>query len=492
MKSIKLNQTAVKEIEKSIFFFKQAKEVLISDIKTKELKSLPATHLKRWIRNTFKIFTHEIKTTEKERKAQLSKENETLENLVLDLMIKNQYSRLVFTRNPFTDTPVIKRDDHQLHYTAPHFYIKEYEDKYNIQQIEKNIIIEDYKKHFPQFEEFLNWLIACRFTTNRRTSYTYIRFSAGFGKSLLAGIFSELGVGRKINQHQLKANSAGDLSPMDFRNAFILMIDEFTHFQQELKDMTHGMHLSAKYALSEYVPLYAKVFLSAEKSTSFFGDAGVDAQLADRVNVIDLSDAGKIDKNKLYKKNTLAYTSVLTEYVYSYFKDKADYYVSIGELAANKVANDILDNYHNKYKMEADTVERIREKCVDYIRDYILWLEESDSFGNKPRNTFFEKLDKLIYLKNENEIVVKELTKLYETLIDEAGEQFKKTAKFKQTMLDEIFEINLTKKVYKISDKSIRGFLINLSKLDKKHIEVVHEIIDKEGNLVDKDGNKLF
>lgn len=494
MSSIKINQEIVSKIEKSIFFFKQAKEVLISDIKTKELKSLPSNgHLKRWIKNNFQLFIHEVKKDKEERKAQLSLENEFLENFILELMIKNQYSRLVFSRDPFSTTPVIKKDDHQLHYTAPYFYLKRYEDKYNITQNEKDAIINDYKEHFEGFDEFLEWLIACRFTINRRTSYTYMRFSPGFGKSMLASLFSDLGAGRKINQNQLKANSAGDLSPMDFRNAFILMIDEFTHFQQELKDMTHGMYLSAKYALSEYVPLYAKVFFSAEKSTSFFGEAGVDGQLADRVNIVDLSNAGKLDDRKLYSQNTLLYKAVLIEYVYYFFKTKSDEYIKMGELNANKCANEVLNTYHKKYKIEANTVERIQEKCYEYIKDYLEWLDEIDKFGNKPRNTFFEKLDKIIYVKNKDEIVVKELTKLYETLIDEAGEQFKKTAKFKQTMLDEIFEINLTKKVYKIKNKTIRGYLINLFKLNKnREIEIEHVKINEKGNLVDEDGNELF
>lgn len=483
--SIKINEIVLKSLTNHIFFFKSGKEIVVVTPNSKELKSLPHEKaLKLWIIDNFNIFLHKPSLDPTIRKEQKKDETAFLDNHIVKLIIINQFSILHYSRDPFSNTPKILRDDHKLHYTAPFFYMKPYVDKFNTPVEKKREIIEDYKNHFSQFDDFLEWTIANRFTNNRRTSYTYLRVGAGFGKSLLSSFFSDLGVGRKVVQQQLKPNSAGDLTPMEFRNSFILMIDEFTHFGQELKDMTHGMSLSAKFQLSEYVPLYAKVFLSAEKSTSFFGDAGVDAQLADRVSVLDLSDNGKIGDRKLYRENTLLYSEVLKEYVYNFFRSKADYYISLGELEANRISNDVLDLHFNKYKVEADTIEKIREKCLDYLKDFLEWSEKVNSFGDKFKHSFFEKLEKNVFIRNENEIVTNDITKMYETLISEAGEQFAKTAKFKQTMLDEVFKVSLEKKVRRTKMGCKRGVLINISALEKKDDEIQTEFKDINGALI--------
>ena len=499
-----LNKSAVAKVKKSVFFFKEATKIYIATQDTQELKSLPTkAALLRWIVNNFKIFAHEKEKDSEDRKIQKALENNELENLILNLMIENQFSILEFSRDPFAKIPQIIRDDHRLIYLAPGFYLKPFNKKFDISDIAKKEIIEDYKNHFKDFDKFLEWLISCRFTTNRRSSYTYLRLSAGFGKSFFASILTDLGIGKKVLQTQLKANSAGDLSPMDFRNAFILLIDEFTHFQPELKDMTHGMNISAKYSLNEYVPLYAKVFMSAEKSTSFFGEAGVDAQLADRTNVIDLSHANKLDNNKLYKKNTLIYKAVITEYIHTFVTQKVNEFLKVGEIETNKIASDILDNYYNEHKVEADTIEKIREKCVDYLKDFIEWEKQNEI--ERGKNFFYEKLEKMVFVKNNDEILVKEPTKLYETLINEAGEQFRKTAKYKQTMLDEIFLIDVSPKSKK-SHRDRHGkmqwsFLINLPKMENitkveiynKNGTLENEIELKNEILVDKEtGKEIF
>jgi len=469
------------EVKKRVFFFKNGKEIVV--FTNKEIKFLSSEkNLKIWIEQNFQglfILPEEMEEEEKNKA-----KKHIFDVMIVDLQIHNQYSILSYRRDPWAEEARIIRDDHKLEYIAPRFYMKPYEDPFLIDQVQMNLIVDDYREHFPQFDDFLDWLIANRFTTNRRTSYTYLRVNAGFGKSFLASLFEDLGVGRKIQQNQLKHNSASDLSPADFRNAFILMIDEFTHFAQELKDLTHGMYLSAKYQLSEYVPLYAKVFMSAEKSTSFFGDAGVDEQLADRVSVLDLSHSGKLEKRKLYKANTKLYHEALKKYVNLFFKNRAEYYVKIGELEANVQANKMLDKHFNRYKIESNTIDKIREKCVAYLREYIEWQETAimniNGIVTKPRNTFFEKLERVVIVKNSDEVVTKDPVKMYELLISEAGDQFQKTAKFKQTALDEIFKTSMSKKQYKCGGKNVRGVLINLPRLDNK-IQV--QIEDKNGNI---------
>jgi len=482
-----INFDVFKKLEESVFFFKNAKEIVVVDRYTGKLKHLSSeAKLKEWILEWWDDLF--IFTPEDEKKEERIRKN-ILKSLIVHLILKNQFSFLFFRRDPFADKPSVMRDDHILRYTAPGFYMREYKPRFAVSEAKKKQIIDDYKRHFNGFDEFLKWCIACRFTVNRRTSYTYLRVNAGFGKSFFAGIFEDLGVGRKIRQEQLKPKTAGDLSPADLRNSFILIIDEFTHFAQELKDITHYMYLSAKYQLSEKVEVFAKVFLSAEKSTSFFGEAGVDAQIADRVSVVNLeSEKKRLEDNELYKENTLLYFDVIKEYVYNFFNAEAKKYIAMGELKANKVANDVLDDYFNKHRVESDTIERIREKMVEYLRDYIAWQTDMYSgFQDRERNTVFEQLQDNVFVKNKDEVVVKEPVRMYEVLIKKAGEQFAKVAKFKQTALDEIFKTNFDKKkIHKCGGRSHRGFLINLSEIDK-HKTVLVEVRDENNNIVQVD-----
>ena len=478
-----IDRKVYKQLLNHIFFFKSGKEIIVFTKDTKEIKFVSSEkNLKIWIDQNFQNLFIFPKDTPVEDITKIKKN--IFDIMIVDLQIKNQYSVLSYRRDPWAKEAVVIRDDHRLEYVAPEFYLKPYRDKFLIDKVQMNLIVDDYRQHFPQFDDFLDWLIATRFTTNRRTSYTYLRVNPGFGKSFFASIFEELGTGRKILQTQLKHNSAGDLSPTDFRNAFILMIDEFTHFAQELKDLTHGMHLSAKYQLSEYVPLYAKVFLSAEKSTSFFGDAGVDKQLADRVSVLDLSKCGELENRKLYKANTKLYHEALKKYVHNFFLNKANHYIGLDEMEANKDANKILDKHFNKYRIESDTIERIREKCVVYLKEFVEWYSTGDMQGMRARNTFFERLERVVFVKNDDEVVTKDIVKMYEILISEAGEQFAKTAKFKQTVLDDVFEVSLSKRPIKCKGKNVRGILINLAKLDKTP-KLIVEIEDKNGNVED-------
>jgi len=480
------NKTVYSKLFNHIFFFKSGKEIIVFTLDTKEIKFLSSErNLKIWIEQNFPNLFNFKKDTPKEDITKIKKN--IFDIMIVDLQVRNQYSVLSYSRNPWSKEAVVIRDDHKLEYIAPEFYLKSFINRFDIEIENMNKIVEDYRQHFPQFDDLLDWLIANRFTSNRRTSYTYLRVNAGFGKSFLASIFEELGTGRKILQSQLKSNSASDLSPSDFRNSFILMIDEFTHFGQELKDLTHGMYLSAKYQLSEYVPLYAKVFMSAEKSTSFFGEAGVDGQLTDRVSIIDLN-SGKLEDRQLYKQNTKLYHESLKMYVNSFFKDRADYYVSIGELKANFNANKILDKHFNKYRINSNNIEKIREKCVEILKDYLEWFYYSDDTNNyvgtiqRPRNTFFERLESIVVPKNKDEIITKDIVKMYELILSQADDQFQKSAKFKQTVLDEIFMVSLVKKPIKAhNNKSVRGILINLNRLD--NMKIVVQIEDKNGNI---------
>lgn len=372
---------------------------------------------------------------------------EALKELYHSLVLSNQFSRIERNVDPFAKENAIKRDDNTVIFTRGGLYIREIE---NLKIENYDLIIADYLSHFPQLEEIINWVVACRFNPARRSSYLYLRVSPGFGKSFFLETLEHIGMAVTVKQSQLKDTSTSELSPDMFINSMVLAIDEFTHFQQELKAMTNRMTLAAKYQMAERVELFAKIFLSAEKSSSFFGEAGVDKQLADRVNLIDLSSAGILIERELYKKQKEHYFEAVKQFIYRIMKREVAYYIGLGRFDASKKADEKMTQFQEKFKITANAEEKIIEAITETIGDYIDWAMDED----RPKNRDFEKLEQYLHVLSRSEVIIKSPTRAYEEIIGLRGEQFRKVAKFKQTALDEILGES---KSHKIGGKVIRG-----------------------------------
>lgn len=498
----KFRDDEIKKLYDHIFFFKKAREILAVEPTTLKTFSLPTEKvLFQWVYDTFKCIVAEDENGF-EVKTPFDYFKKWFESEYVKLIQINQFDIFEYGRDPFLNKPQILKRDNKLNYVAPRLYIPPYEFKFKVEQSVKDEILQDYLTHFTHFDEILKWIISCRFNESRRGSFLYLRINAGFGKTFFLSMLEELGLAVSVKHSQLKDQSASDISPSLFRNSLVLAVDEFTHFGQEMKEMTHGINLSPKYQLREYVPLYAKIFLSAEKSTSFFGDAGVDPQIADRNSIIDLGHAGKLDDREIFKRSKKLYKEVLKEWIYNVIVAEVERYVNLGEIEANKEADDFMVAFHEKYSPRANTIENISTVCKDELYQFIDWSETS--LQDRPKNSYYEKISQICFVKNKDEIICTNPTKLYEIIIREQGDQFAKVAKFKQTSLDEIFNTSMDKRPLRIGARTVRAVLVNLSKIEGKRDIAVDfcngenkYVIDRatlgaDGKLYDKDGKELF
>lgn len=491
-----INENEKEKLFEHVFYFKNAKEIVIVTRDTQNIKTIPSERkLVQWILQNFDIFVEnendlffELDPSGAEKLLKAKKTE--VEKILLEIILKNQFSFLQFVRDPFLTEPKVLRSDNVLKYWSPTIYIPELHVDFSIDDEMRHRVIEDYTEHFPEFLRVIDWIVACRFTERRRSSYLYLRVNAGFGKSFFAAILENLGVGKKINQNQLKQNTAGDLSPDAFRNIFALIIDEFTHFGQDLKDITNSISLTAKFQLAEIVPLYAKIFMSAEKSTSFYGEAGVDAQLSERVNVVDIATrAGqtKLEDRTIYNEvGNALYFTILKQFTHNLITEKVEEYIKLGKIEADRAAYIVLKNMQNNYKIESTSVQKIGEKIQNYLLDFLEWNSQNE----KTRNMNFEQLANVVDVKNSNEIIVKDVVKMYEIMLKMGGEQFAKVAKFKQTALDEVLKVSLEKRVYKNENgKTVRGVLVNIHNLFKRDIEIEYINLTK---IEEKEAEDLF
>lgn len=332
-----------------------------------------------------------------------------------------------------------------------------------------NEIVSDYLQHFKELPNILEWIVACRFTNNRRQSYLHLKIPAGFGKSFFIGILSSLGMIAKCRYDDFKSPSS--LKPQEFENSLSMIIDEFTVFKKEFKDYTNTMILDPKYELRTEVQLFSKIFLSAESSNSFSG--GVDAQITDRMNVIDKSNSVKLDyRDKYMQYGNMLYFNCMKHYIYKTITDKIEYYIQQGELESSNQAEQVLKNFYKKHKLNAENiVDAI--KVNFYTKIYELFDADEYDLINTDAKIKKNIITTLDYIH------IKQVKSTFEDIIKCFGEDFYKKARYKVNNFEEMF--HLENKNYKVDGKTIRCARIdkaNLINLFENHSDNLMDNID--------------
>jgi len=309
-------------------------------------------------------------------------------------------------------------------------------------------IVKSYNIFFPQFEIILEWIVACRFTYNRRTSFLHLRANAGFGKSFFKNIFAYINLLTECRYEDFKSPSS--LESGFFKDKLLLVIDEFTIFKKDFKNLTNTMLLDAKYQLRQEIDIYAKIFLSAEQSNSF--DGGADRQIKDRVNVIDINSK-KLEQLKLFKEYTSSvYMEYLGYYTYNKIIELFDKYKMMGKQDSGAYAENVLSIFHSKYKLKTDDLEiKIKEYYIKTI--YELFISKLNDINNKEEDIYNR-----LYL-NEKGVYIKQPKSTMEKILLLSDENFYKKSRYKLNQLNDIFESEVKNR--KILGKSFLTFFID-------------------------------
>jgi hypothetical protein len=270
------------------------------------------------------------------------------------LLITNSYTHLKVSINPFSDKEKVKRNAEVLELCKNKIYFNIYESmSENLDDVIKYEYIKDFTEHFEKLMEILDWIIDCRFAKNRRKSYLYLRMNAGFGKTFFMSLLKEIGISISVKYTELNKDPSG-LSPVVFLNTICMFIDEFKTFGADLKDLTNKITVTSKMKLRAEVDIYSKIFISVEKSSSFFG--GVDPQIKDRMNMIDL-ESMKLENRPKYKENPTLYFAVVKEFCWKYLRMRLDNYLKLTELKATEIADKRLLDFYEKNGLQSENLE---------------------------------------------------------------------------------------------------------------------------------------
>jgi hypothetical protein len=372
----------------------------------------------------------------------------------------------------------LEKTDRILSITRNTYFLREPKHIPHITDEVKATILNDYKAHFPELDNILKWIVACRFTKDRRSSFLHLHLSAGFGKDFFQSIFKDLGLLVECRTDDFKSPSP--LRAGEFRNSFVMLINEFTIFKKDYKNLIYNMILDSKNQLRTEVELFAKIFLSAEASNSFVD--GVDKQITDRVNQIYKNTKLELKDRQVFKEyDSSIYYNVVYHYVYHFFKSTIQQYIDLGEINASKRASKVLREFHNIYKLDVELLDdKVKKVFWNTIFNIIDYIDDESHLNNIEREVAKNIIVKKDHTNQEVEAYyIKQFKKVFELIMKNEDEEFYKKARYKTSQIHTILGIKKEDigKAHTVNKKSLKAF--KFSKRD------IIEFQDNKGNTKD-------
>jgi hypothetical protein len=325
----------------------------------------------------------------------------------------NQRTQLKIEIDMFADESYIS-----LHadYVTVHFTHLDYQTplrSYN------NEIIDDYKSHFKELDDVLSSIIASRFATDRKKSFLWLKCDSDWGKGLLISMLSSIGMLTTTSTSEVeKMLSGGPVAKSieSFKRSLILSIDEFKNVKSEIKQLCSEIEISPKMQLSTTVPLYYKLFTSAESVTSLANENGIEDQFANRFAYIE--GTGSIEKRLVWIEfGKFEYAAHVQTYIAHTFNRMINEYRGLGKEAASKKADKIADEFHAKYRIDKH-YQRFSTSLESVAAEISDWLV-NDSDDNRYIN---HRATNFVFIHKGN-YYVKSVSKVLDTAINELYER---------------------------------------------------------------------
>ena len=397
--------------------------------------------------------------------------NLRIEEIYETLTVRNSFILLSYESDLYAKSQVVLKDPMSKTITVVTNKLRMKEVKEaSMEDSEYNEIIEDFKEHFIYFDEFLKLIVDMRLAKDRKASFLHLRVKSNWGKSFLSGLLQNLHIGFEIDYHNLMNKGANDIAPIQVRNSFVLILDEFNTFSAEMKKLSHNFRFAPKFGMTESVPLYLKILMSAEKSISFSG--GVDEQIVNRVMVMDINndEAVRLTDRAIYKKyGNAQYMSALERYAYIQLKGFLDMYLSMDKFVAHRTADIAVGEALDKYRMKVVNLnEEIKLVLNEAIGELLSNSTESMSAKNKELASRFVKLSRGTY---KGKILIKQPKKTIENILkNSVSEGDYKKMRYKISDFEDILNVVVLNGSIRVNGASTttRGLIIELPKLTEE------------------------
>jgi len=448
-------------------FVQYGKDMLyISDGFLGKITSRKAFEVTAYQHLSFVFEDEELKSYDEEKNR--DKWNIKISDIYDTLTVRNNFDLLVYESDLFSPKQRITKDDLTKTVTVitNKLHIKDIikyqeEQNINIPKADYLEIIRDYKKHFKYLDDLINLIIDMRLAKDRKASFVHLRVKSNWGKSFLSGLFQNLQIGFEIDYHNLMNKGANDIAPIQVRNSFVLLLDEFNNFSSEMKKLSHDFKFAPKFGMTEKVELYLKILFSAEKSPSFSG--GVDDQIVNRVMVMDIEDkeALRLTDRTIYKKHGNArYMSALERYTFLKLTKRLSDYLSMDKFEAHRLADKRVNESLKKYKM--NDVVNLNDETKNIINEEIKNILKLSDIELSPKHREIKR--NIEELDNGN-LFIRQPKRTIEMILKlSVSESDYKKMKWKLSDLNSILNIiqDYTKKSFRIGKKVVKGLMIDV------------------------------
>ena len=231
-----------------------------------------------------------------------------------------------------------------------------------------------YEKHFPQALAVLKFIVASRFASNRKKCYLWLQAVSNFGKDLFLGTLEQVGAASSMSMREVTAclnGQTGGRTPDTLLHAFVCWFDEFRTVNPEIKQLQDSVTISAKFMPLTRVPVFAKVFTSADEVKALAGDEGVEDQMANRF--CHIRGESSIESRELW--SVPAYPNAVKHWITTTLNELVESYRAEGREAASVRADEYLQEFYGEFGIEHNH-ERFSTNYTEKAYDFVLKLHE--------------------------------------------------------------------------------------------------------------------
>lgn len=214
-------------------------------------------------------------------------------------------------------------------------------------------VADDYLAHFPDYPAMLDAIVAARFASSRKSAYILLQAISDWGKDFLLGpkgVFAALGVAICLSEEDvikiLSGANSGHLAE-EFLGCLMLVINEPTQVTKIQYRLEESLTITSKFLAAVNVPLFTKVFTSADPVPGLSDVDGVDSQIANRFSRV--MGEGDIKARPLFAQDKGRYFDNLCNYTASEINNRIADYIAMGEAQARKSADSALGAWHQKH-----------------------------------------------------------------------------------------------------------------------------------------------
>ncbi len=309
-----------------------------------------------------------------------------------------QAQKMTVAVDMFAVMPSVSFADGLVSVTIPH---KPFDELRHIPDAMVARVWSDFCEHFPGWQMLVDAMLQSRFVAGtRRRSFIWLRAPSDFGKGLIVATMNRLGLLVGMTIPELGKAMKGDPSGQDpeaFLRAWVLHVDEWKNVTGDLKQLNDTVSIAPKNRMKMTVPVYLKLFTSAEDVTSLT-QGGIEKQFAERFSYMTGIEGHRFDDRPLRNEiGSTNYREALAAGMARYLNWQVATMQAMGRESSDRAATSWLEMFHmlhpiggpsGEFGDYADTIKEAAELCRVNVRE---WFRKKDTMGSK-RGAFADAL----------------------------------------------------------------------------------------------------